>query len=217
MSDMLVYQILALWVIGAAIVFRRTWKNLYVLIFYNKSFAVAHVRKSATRKSVIHYIVPDVANNYLTRVAGKKTYQLNPDNTAYRKKGRGHFIINEEDSMPLKFRQVELTPENVIYEHAGKIYFKSDDAGIALKLEPRTDDDYIIGADRVDQGMYSKSLRILHGQEDKIAFYMALAAVLIALAAAAYAIYSIGQIMPLVESIYEKVTPDMITIAAPGK
>jgi hypothetical protein len=212
MNEAIIYQILALWAIAVAIIFRRTWKNLYVLLFYNKSFAVCHVRKSATRKAVIHYVVPDVANNYLTRVAGKKTYQLNPDNMAYRKKGRGHFILNEEDSMPLKFREIELVDENIIYKHGDRIYFKSDDKGKALKLEPRTDDDYIIGADRVDQGMYSKSLRILHGPEDKIAFYIALVAVLIALGAAIYSVYSIGQIMPLVQTIYEKVTPDMITI-----
>lgn len=208
----IVYQLFVLWIIAAAVIWRRTWKNLFVLVFYNKSFAVVHVRKSATRKPVIHYVVPDVANNYLTRVGGKKIYQLNPDNIAYRKKGRGHFICNEEDSMPLKFREIELKDENIIYKHNDQIYFKSDDKGKALKLDPRTDDDYIIGADRVDQGMYSKSLRILHGQEDKIAFYIALAAVLIAIGAAAYSVYTINQVSPMIQAIYEKITPDMIQI-----
>lgn len=198
--------------IAVVVIWRRTWKNLFILIFYNKSFAVIHVRKAATRKAVIYYVVPDVTNNYLTRIGGKKIYQLNSDNIAYRKRGRAHFIVNEEDSMPIKFKEVELQDENIIYKHNDQIYFKSDDKGKALKLDPRTDDDYIIGADRVDQGMYSKSLRILHGQEDKIAFYIALAAVLIAVGTAAYSIYTINSISPMVQAIYDKITPDMISI-----
>jgi len=194
------------------LMFMRACNNAFIAIFKRKSYVVCHVRKSATRKPVIYFVIPDVVNNYLTRVGGRKTYQLNPDNASYKEKGRSHFIINEEDAMPLKFREIEIRDDSILYRTKDHIYFKSDEKGKALKLDSRTDDDYIIGADRVDQGMYSKSLRILHGQEDKLAFYIALVALLIAIGAAIYGYYTINKIMPLVEVIYSKVTPENIQI-----
>lgn len=200
------------------ILFMRISNNALIAIFKRKSYVVCHVRKSATRKPVIYFVIPDVVNNYLTRVGGHKTYELNPDNSAYKENGRYHFILNEEDAMPLKFKEVEIRDDSILYtkrDFLGRIshiYFKADEKGKALKLDPRTDDDYIIGADRVDQGMYSKSHRILHGQENQWALYIALLALLIAIGAAIYGYYTISKIQPLVDVIYSKITPDSIQI-----
>ena len=188
-------------------------KNLFIMLKSRKDYVVCHVFRTATRKPVTIYAVPDVKSGYQTRIWKKKTYNLNPEHVNFVENGRLHFIFLEESNVPLKADRIQnLNPGEIIFTYNGKVYLNTDEQATQLKFEPWTKNDVLIFSDEVDTGINAKSHNVLHGDQSHIALILALIAVLVAVGTAIYVNSTVQDISPLIHVIYEKVQPANITI-----
>jgi hypothetical protein len=207
------YAILLLMCVGTYFIFPVQCKNLYMLLFKRKEYVVCHVIQTATRKPVTVLAIPDSKNGFQTRIWKKKTYNLNPEHSNYAENGRLHFIFLEESNMPLKTSKVEeINDSAIIYKHKGKICLNVSDDLSQVKFEPWKDADFLIYSDEIDEGMYSKSHNVLHGDQKPWMIILATLAVLIAMIGLYYSYTQVQEISPLVHAIYDKVSPQNITV-----
>ena len=226
-------------VVGSIVLFYRQIYNFLIFVFWNKDFVVVHIRKTATRKHEVWHAIPNSRDNFFTKVGLFKgrSYDLTPAKSNFEVRRRKHYIFNEEDFMPMKFRrvwfglrkvaehdtenykptetEVKILDKEVIFIFNNRIYFKSDDNAIPLALDPRTDDDYIIGSKRVSSGMEAKQMRIF--SEDKTSLYtmLLIGASVISLIVILYGISEYQKLAPLVQEIYARtiITNGTMTIS----
>lgn len=215
-------------IIGSVVLFYRQIYNFIIFVFWHKDFVVVHIRKTATRKHEVWHAIPNAKDNFFTKVGLFKgrSYDLAPSKANYEFKGRKHHIFNEEDFMPMKFHKIwhglksvpehdtenynpskkEIIPldKEVIYVFNGRVYFKSDEQGVPLVLDPRTDDDYVVGSKRVNAGTEAIQMRIF---SEKQSPWVMLILGIIAVAAIIGLLYGISEyqkLSPLVEQIYAR-------------
>jgi len=215
-------------VIGSIVLFYRQIYNFLIFVFWHKDFVVVHIRKTATRKQEVWYAIPNANDNFFTKVGLFKgrSYDLNPAKSAFEIKSRKHHIHNEEDFMPMKFhkiwfglrKKIEHNTENyhpiekdikeldkeVIFVFNGQIYFKSDNNAVPLALDPRTDDDYIIGSKRVTSGMEAKQMRIFSEGKNPLIMVGLVVLVVVAFIIILYGISEYQKLAPLVQEIYAR-------------
>lgn len=224
-----------LFILTAAFViaFPRQSNNIYLLTCRNKDFVVVHILKTATRKAVVYFAVPNVKDKFITHIFGKNSYDLHPDDANFIYKNRKHYVFNEEDFMPMKLtkrwygtkKSIDIDATNkstvktqllddkaVAFVYQGRVYYNSNDQLQPIEINPRVTDDYVWGSARVEQGVTAKSHRVLHGQESQLILLIAGIALLIAIAVAVYAVITIQDTRPLLDVIYAKVQPANITI-----
>lgn len=194
----------------------RQCNNAFVAIFRRKDYVVVHLRKTGNRTPQVHFIIPNAQDNFNTKVPllfSNRRYTLRPDEFNYtegeinknsRDPNRKHYILNEEDAMVKKFRIVPITNEDIVYTHKGRIFFSSDEKAIPIKLDKRTDEDYIIASKRMNGAMSAKSYRIIHEEQKQTTFIIALVAGLIIVAVAIYGVMQYQQLAPLVQTIYQQ-------------
>jgi hypothetical protein len=198
--------------------FFKQVSNSVVAIFRRKDYVITHVRKTGNRKVETYYTIPNSKENFITKIPfwGKARYAIRPDEYNYLEKGRKHYILNEEDAMVKKFRAVEVKDDSIVYLYKGKMYFAADETGVPLKLDKRTDEDYVIASKRMNGAMSSKSFGILHEEMNPIFIYAIVIGFVIISAVAVYGVMQYQQLSPLVQAIYQQtiVNHEKIVIVA---
>lgn len=91
--------------------FPRQTKNLFVRITKKKRFVVCHMRYANTKFEDEFVVVPEP--DFVTKV-GKLSYDLNPKYSVGFWKKRLHFVLDENNSIPLHF--VKDDNEEIIFQ-----------------------------------------------------------------------------------------------------
>lgn len=175
-----IFQIIVIFlIVFAALRFRRKIKNTYTAIFDFKKFVVVHVRNPATKFMDTYNVVPNFEG--LTSV-GEFQYTLRPDNAIMEWKGRLHYLVDKDDTIP-------------------------------KSISERTSKDVLVSVYQVRSALRSKAYDILYGEQKNIALLVCFIALMITIVIAIYALYTINNISPMVETIYQKIQPGQIQIA----
>ncbi len=198
-------------------------------VFKNKDYVVVHMKKTLTSKNVVYFVVPNAKHDYFTKIGRGRAYDLRPDRYTWVEKGRKHYIRHEWDFASIKFNKVDVEAykpvdyqvkrldEEVIFVYGKKLYFRSSGDGVPMKLDPRTEDDYVFGSDEVQGGMDSESMRILHKPKDNLIWIIVGIGFLVMALVIVYGVMEYQKISPLVETIYSNtVVNHQVTNIAPA-
>lgn len=184
-------------------VFPRQAKNAIYFIIpkYRREYVVVHLRKIASQKILIYFVIPD-KKTLFGEIAGGQ-YDLKPGNALpsipiFKK--RLHYLVNEGDSTPRKAKLEEFE-DTAMFTYKGKVFFRK-----AVEVEEKETNvaDRKQWAFRINAAFKSIAYDFLYGEKRQWAFIIACAAVVISIIALLYAISAINEIKPLVQVIYQQ-------------
>ena len=195
---------------------RQSRNFIYTVVpKWNREFVVVHFRKMATRKPLIYYVRPDEKTGLGT--IDKGSYDLHKDHALKNIplfKNRLHFLVDEGNSIPVHADIIEVDDVSKIVVYRKKLFFNK---AVSLNEKPHeyicpechktiVPDKSIIRtwAFRVKSALTTQAYDFIYGEKRQWAFIIAIAAAVVAVVVALYAVSEIQQIKPLVNVIYER-------------
>jgi ABC-type glycerol-3-phosphate transport system permease component len=163
----------------AFLMFTRQGKNIVAGYFYNKKYVICHIKKEATDFEDIWKIVPKP--DYLTKV-GKFDYDLNPNYSILKWKGRLHYLLKEGDVIPQ--------------------YITRKD----------TNEEILIQVQEVRTALHNTAYDFLYRKNQNLALLVAFAALALTMIVAVYAAYEISKVDSAIQSLISLQQSAQITI-----
>lgn len=154
-----------------------------------------------------------IHNTYIAWLEHKKFVVVHVQNPATRFSDTFNVVPDFEKTTEVNGFRYCLRKDNAVIEWKGRLHFLVEkDNAIPKTISDRTVNDVALSVYQIRSALRSKAYDILYGEQKNIAFLIALAALVISLLVAIYAIYTLNHINPLVETIYAKIQPEQINI-----
>lgn len=189
---------------GVAIIvyFRRQLTNVVISLYKRKEFVVVYQRKPDT--DFIEKFLSVPAPDFITKV-GRARHDLSPEYAIANYKGRKYFYTDEREVIPKKLTSDPSIPDSLVV-----LALKND--AFSFNIKATTNEELLISSDRVSASLDNQIRDILYRKVNNWMFIALLVAFAIAIIVIVYDMMVIQKVSPLVDVIYQKITPANISI-----